>query len=135
LAIPTYVWTALNPASDVIGIGMLLLIAALVVAAFVWPLLGVHRLLVEEKGRMLDEASLRLEAAIVELRQRMDSGKLEGMTDLNMAIASLELKQNALNRVSTWPWQPETVRWLVTALVLPLALWIIQFVLQRILGP
>jgi uncharacterized membrane protein len=96
LAIPTYVWTALNPASDVIAIGMLLLITALVVAAFVWPLLGVHRLLVEEKGRMLDEASLRLEAAIVELHQRMDSGKLEGMTDLNMAIASLELEQNAL---------------------------------------
>jgi hypothetical protein len=27
------------------------------------------------------------------------------------------------------------VRWLVTALVLPLGLWIIQFVLQRLLGP
>jgi hypothetical protein len=50
LAIPTYVWTALNPSSDVIAIGILLLITALVVAAFVWPLLGVHRLLVRGEG-------------------------------------------------------------------------------------
>jgi hypothetical protein len=91
--------------------------------------------LVEEKERLLGEAALRFEAAIAGLHQRMDSGKLEGMTDLNMAIASLELEQNALNRIPTWPWQPETVRWLVTALVLPLGLWIIQFVLQRVLGP
>jgi len=31
--------------------------------------------------------------------------------------------------------KPETVRWLITALVLPLGLWLIQFVLQRVLGP
>jgi hypothetical protein len=134
LAIPTYVWTALNPASDVIAIGILLLITTLVVAAFVWPLLGVHRLLVGEKERLLDEAALRFEASIVELQQRMDSGNLEGMDDLYKAIAGLEIQRNALDRIPTWPWQPETVRWLVTALLLPLALWLIQFVLQRILG-
>jgi hypothetical protein len=131
-----YAWAAINGTlSDPIAIGMTLPFTILAFASFVWPLLGLHRLLVEEKERLLDEAALRFEAAIVELHQRMDSGKLEGMTDMNMAIASLELEQNALNRIPTWPWQPETVRWLVTALVLPLGLWIIQFVLQRLLGP
>ncbi len=46
----------------------------------------------------------------------------------------MEARQTALSKVPTWLWQPETVRWLVTALVLPLALWIAQYVLQRVLG-
>jgi hypothetical protein len=45
----------------------------------------------------------------IDLLERMDSGELEGMTDLNMAIASLEIEQSALNRIPTWPWQPETL--------------------------
>ena len=136
LTVIPYAWAAINGTlSDPIAIVLTLPFTILAFTSFVWPLLGLHRLLVEEQERLLGEASLRFEAAIVELHQRMDSGKLEGMTDMNMAIASLELEQSALNRIPTWPWQPETVRWLVTALVLPLGLWIIQFVLQRILGP
>jgi hypothetical protein len=136
LTVIPYAWAAINGTlSDPIAIGMTFPFTILAFASFVWPLLGLHRLLTEEKERLLGEASLRFEAAIAELHQRMDSGKLEGMTDMNMAIASLELEQSALNRIPTWPWQPETVRWLVTALVLPLGLWIIQFVLQRILSP
>ena len=84
---------------------------------------------------MLDDLSLRFEALIVELRQRVDSRNLEGIDDLKRIIAALEIEEDALNKVSTWPWQPETVRYLVTALFLPLVLWIVQFLLQRTLGP
>ena len=136
LTVIPYAWRAMNPAPlTITTIWIMFPITALALVSFVWPLLGLHRLLVEEKGRLLDEASLRLEAAIVELHQQMDSGRLEGMEDLNNAMANLEIEQNALNAIPTWPWQPETVRLLVTALALPLGLWIAQFVLQRILGP
>jgi hypothetical protein len=91
--------------------------------------------LVEEKGRLLDECSLRIEASITELHQRVDSESLEGMDDLNKTIASLETEQNLLERIPTWPWQPETVRLLVTALALPLVLWLVQYILQRAIGP
>jgi hypothetical protein len=40
-----------------------------------------------------------------------------------------------LERIPTWPWRPETLRLLITALVLPLGLWLAQFILQRLLGP
>ena len=136
LTIIPYAWMAINPAPlTTTTIGIMFPITALALASFVWPLLGVHQLLVEEKGRLLDEISLRSETAMVELLRRMDEGKLEGMSDLSEAIASLETEQNALKRIPTWPWQPETVRSLITALGLPLGLWIAQYVLQRILGP
>ena len=56
------------------------------------------------------------------------------MSGLNSAIASLELEKQALESIPTWPWSPETVRILVTAVLLPLGLWIVQFILQSILN-
>ena len=84
---------------------------------------------------MLDEANQRFEAAIVELHRRVDEGQLEGMLDLNQAISALEVEQKTLERIPTWPWQPDTARWLITALLLPMVLWVIQFVLQRVMNP
>jgi hypothetical protein len=137
LAAITYGWLAINPGliDSPISMAIVLPITVLALATFVWPLLGIHRLLVEEKGQLLDECSLRLEAAIVELHQRVDSERLEGMDDLNKTIASLETELNLLERTPTWPWQPETVRLLITALALPLGLWLAQYILQRVIGP
>lgn len=137
LAIPTYGYFlgGSDALLDPIVLVQFFLILALAIVVFVWPLLGIHRLLAREKARLLGEANLRLEAAIVELHRLLDNGKLEGMTDLNTAMANLEMERKALKRISTWPWESETVSLLVTALAMPLGLWILQFFLQRLLAP
>jgi hypothetical protein len=136
LTIPPYAWLVLNQILfDPISIAITLPIAALGLAAFIWPLMGIHRLLLAEKTRAQSEAALRLEAMIVELHRRVDDMDLTKMGALNDAISSLEIERNALKKVPTWPWQPETVRLLITALALPLGLWLIQYVLQRVLAP
>lgn len=131
-----YGWAALNPGmlQDPKSLVVIIPITGLALAVFVWPLLGAHRLLVREKERMLDETSLRFEAAIAELHRRVDEGQLESMDDLNKTIASLEIERNIWKRIPTWPWEPETMRLLITALALPLFLWIIQYFLQHTLG-
>jgi hypothetical protein len=136
LAATTYSWYGLNPAMlhDPVALGIALPITLVALAAFAWPLYGVHRLLVQEKVRLLDESSLRLEAAIEGLHARVDSGDLQGVEELNYAISSLEMEQHALARIPTWPWQPETVRLLATALVLALVLLVAQVVLQFFTG-
>jgi hypothetical protein len=83
---------------------------------------------------VLDEISLRFEAAMIELLRRVDGGELEGIGVLNTAIATLEMERNAVDRIPTWPWRPDTVRLLITALALPLGLWITQYLLQSLLG-
>jgi hypothetical protein len=101
---------------------------------FVWPLLGIHRLLADEKDRLLAESAQRLEAAITELYARMDSGKLEGMESLVKGMEGLEINHKAISRISTWPWAPETPRGLIAALLFPLIVFIGQWLLRRILG-
>jgi hypothetical protein len=135
LTIPPYAWLALNQILlDPISIAITLPVAALGLAAFIWPLMGIHRLLAAEKTRAQGEAALRFETAIAELHRRMDNMDFAEMGALNDAIASLETERNALKKVPTWPWQPETVRLLITALALPLGLWLIQYVLQHVLN-
>ena len=133
----TYGWMAINPElwGEPISMAVVLPITVLSLAVFIWPLLGIHQLLEEEKGRLLDECAVRMESAIAELHRRVDSEGLEGMDDLNKTISSLEIEQNLLERIPTWPWRPETVRLLITALALPLGLWFIQYLLQRLMGP
>ena len=133
----TYGWMVINPElwGEPISMAIVLPITVLALVAFIWPLLGIHRLLEEEKGRLLDGCSVRLEAAIAELHRRVDSQGLEGMDDLSKTISSLETEQSLLEGIPTWPWRPETVRLLITALALPLGLWFIQYLLQRLMGP
>jgi hypothetical protein len=136
LAIATYGWTALNPdnLSDPVSIVVISLITVLALGAFAWPLLGTRRLMAKQKAEKLDEVSLRYEATFAELHQRIDNRELEKVDELMKVISVLETERDTLKHISTWPWQPDTLRYLVTALLLPLLLWIIQYVLQQFLG-
>lgn len=136
LAIATYGWTALNPEnlSDPVGITFIFLITVLALAVFAWPLLGTRRLMSKEKAKRLDGVSLRLEAVFSGMHERIDSGEIEELEELNKVVSVLEIERDTLESISTWPWQPETLRFLVTALLLPLLLWVFQYVLQLVLG-
>jgi hypothetical protein len=138
LAMIPYGFLLVNPSidfpKDPLILSSYLVITSMAVATFVWPQLGIHGLQVEEKERLLDEANQRFEATILELHQRVDSENLEGVANVNMAIESLEVERNALRKIPTWPWEPEAVRLLITALALPLGLWIAQYALQSMLG-
>jgi hypothetical protein len=135
LVIATYGWTALNPEnlSDPVAIAGMFLVSVLALAVFAWPLLGTRRLLAKEKAGLLDEVALRHRATYVKLHQRIDAGQLEELEDLTKVISILEAERDMLNSICTWPWQPETLRYLVTALGLPLLLWILQYILQLVL--
>lgn len=106
-----------------------------IIIFFVGPLLGIHRLLVQEKGRQLNKNAERLETTLTELHQRVENDNITHMTDLHDALESLEIERKLLEGTSTWPWSPETLRGIVLALVLPTALWLLQRLLERIVVP
>jgi hypothetical protein len=136
LAVATYGWAALNPdnLSDPISVAAMFLITGLALAVFAWPLLGTRRLLAREKAQRLDQVSLRIEAVYAQAHERIDSGEIEELEDLTKVISVLEAERDTLKAISTWPWQPETLRYLITALLLPLLLWVLQYVLQSLVG-
>ena len=136
LIIYPYAWIATAPRllSQHVGIGFGIFYVLVSIATFAWPLLGIHRRLVEEKERLLDEGSQRLEATIAELHRRVDAGNLENMTELYRTMSSLDIERDILAKIPTWPWQPGTLRGLASALLLPVAVWLIQLLLERLIG-
>jgi hypothetical protein len=131
----SYAWAATTASASVpagvLEIGLMVAFAAIAGATFALPLLGAHRRLVAEKNRLLAEASSRFEAAIGDLHRQLDGRGRRRTNDPNRALAALEIEQNALRRIPTWPWQPGAVRGLVAALFLPVAVWAIQLLLGR----
>ena len=112
------------------SVGVAFILVAL--GTFVWPLLGAHNLLQQERAHRKSEVGRRLEAVTNELHRRTDAGDYSDMANMDHAIDGLIKERGVLDKVSTWPWEPETVRVVVTALLLPAVLWTITRVLERL---
>jgi hypothetical protein len=120
--------------NDPVVLSFYLTITLIAVVTFLLPQLGIHRIQDAEKSRLKAEAYKRYEAIVAEIHRRVDDNDFAGVSELSMGFTSLEQEINTIKKTATWPWQPETIRWLVTALVLPLGLWLIQYLLQQLLS-
>lgn len=104
------------------GLALSLVLMALALAAFVLPLWGMHRRLLAERARMSTEVGARLQATMVRLYEHVDEDRA-GVSEVRDRMAALVAARDLVLQQSTWPWRPETLRWFVSALVVPLVLW------------
>jgi hypothetical protein len=123
-----YAWAIPLPATKapLPGPEKTIFFALVAVVAFLWPLLGVHQLLFNERQRLQTETMCRLATVFAELDRRVDSGDLGEIRALKTAIDTLTAKQAVLAKISTWPWLLETARSVVTTAALPLLIWLTQ---------
>jgi hypothetical protein len=121
-----------NTVNSFVGLLPHMIFAAAAVAAFLWPLLGVHRLLAVEKDAQLGRNARMIEAASAELHARVARGEFTGMETLNNALASLEIERRLVEAAPTWPWSPQTPRAVAAGLLLPLLIWAIQRAVEAI---
>jgi hypothetical protein len=145
--IAIYVGLPLPGNSEAAWLGAIALVSvpALVLAAivFVVPLRGISRLLIADKNRRLDEIGDRIDAASAALhglvaeetagaREPEASAHVQTRIDaLSKALASLLLERDFIRRLSTWPWDPGTLRAVASAIALPIVLFVITRLLER----
>jgi hypothetical protein len=137
LVINNYGWFLAQPGADLnnaVTIGETIFNFAIALVVFAWPLWGAHRLLAEAKETSLARLSARKESTRAKLHRAVDGDKLERVDPLHKALDALQAEVAELTRVATWPWAPGTLRNLMGAVLLPMALWLIQFSLQKLLG-
>jgi hypothetical protein len=133
-ALLAYYVRAIRPDTIRESPAMQLLLLAMIptaIACFVLPLRSMHLRLAAEKDRMLAETSARFAALLARLHERVDRGDLADADKVNAQMTSLSAEREALARISTWPWETATLTGFVTALVLPVLLWILQRALDR----
>jgi hypothetical protein len=104
------------------------------IAIFVWPLWGAHRILVHHKDQALACIGHRMDSVTSRFHDHLERDPLAGMDEFHKALATLELEAAALEKIPTWPWPRGMFRNLMAAFLLPVLIWLIQYVLQRVLG-
>ena len=109
-----------------------LLPVAVATAAFVLPLQGMHRRLVAEKHRLQAEAGGHLEAVIGEVHEAVQRSDLSRADGLSKLMASLVTEREVVAKLSTWPWQAGTVGGFIGAILLPLGLWLVTRLLEKV---
>jgi hypothetical protein len=107
---------------------------ALMSAAFLLPLLGMHQRLVREKARLEAEVNEGVELAYRGLQGQVRSKSYEHVDSLEKSLSGFLRMREIVGRLSTWPWQPETLRGMLATVGLPVAIWLIQLLLSRWLG-
>jgi hypothetical protein len=115
------------------------LITALVLSvlsslAFILPLRGINQRLVREKKRMLNSIHQRIKATFSQIDQRFEGNEFEKMGELERTVSILEMQKEIISKIPTWPWQPATMRGFLSAILLPVGIWVIQQVLEGVLN-
>ncbi len=134
---PQYFWLTGGLESTAFGVAFTFfcIAVALGIIAFVWPLLGIHRLLVAEKETLQAAAHRRLQNSLAAFDTAIDRGDLAPMDGISKAIDNAERECRVVNALPTWPWQPGLLRNAATAFFLPLVLWVATRLLEQLISP
>lgn len=126
-------WITLTPgASQVPAIVALTFgFQLLALATFVWPLLGVHTQLLEDKHRRQQQSGKKLQFVLQQIHHKIETGDGSGLDTLQKQLGLLQIEQTTLDKAPTWPWHPETIRVVITAIAIPMAVWLAQRGLER----
>jgi hypothetical protein len=136
LVIGFYGWMVINPEliSDPVILGILVVITILALVVFGWPLYGVHQRMVEAKMRAMREIDNKFELLFSKFNAGFQEGDDAELIRINGIIAGLEAQHRRISTIPTWPWSPETARFALTAIALPLILTVLQFLVRQALG-
>ncbi|MEO5953900.1 MAG: hypothetical protein ABIQ44_15665, partial [Chloroflexia bacterium] len=127
-----FILTAPGLLENVITLGIMAFNILFPVVAFGWPLIGIHRKLENAKSERVYAANQTFEALSVELRRRTDAHDFTRMVEMKDGMEAVSRERDILQQIHTWPWQRETVGGLSTALFLPIIIWIITRLLERV---
>jgi hypothetical protein len=112
-------------------LALLILQVLLALAAFALPLWFVHRRLVAEKRRLLSELNQRVETTLDRLHHSIDENELGELDQIHSVMTNLNTERDILTKIPTWPWRAGTLTGFLSAIVLPIILFLIQLIIQK----
>lgn len=136
IAIPAYLWfqvtTLSAPQAYLSEIIQAVILGGVILVTFIWPLLGAHNLLEREKQRLEEDIARRIEATMSRLHGQIDADDLSARGPLKETLDGLVTEQGVVERLRTWPWRTGTIRGVGVAFFVPIVVWVVQRVLERL---
>lgn len=136
MLVPT-LWFVTDPVQlstgFVVGILTGTALTGVALAVFILPLWGIHKRLVQAKDELLGQAGSRIQNTAIALHQITDTQAWDNASKIKDALLGLETEQRMVEKMPTWPWAPGTFRILITAILLPVILFVIQYIISLFL--
>lgn len=131
--LPVAIGAILLPEFILQPMGLAFIVASSLVAGLTlaWPIWNVHQAMVKEKARLQAEGSARYEALLEAWHAKIDTFQLEGSSQLDNAVQALRAEKDEIKKIPTWPWSPGVLRGWIASLLLPLAIWAVQVLLEN----
>jgi hypothetical protein len=106
----------------------------LAIAAFVLPLWFVHSRLVSGKRKLISEHNQRVKETLSNFHDMLEENRMAEADKHNFAINALVNERSLLTSIPTWPWRAGTLTGFLSAIGLPILLFILQLVIKKYLG-
>jgi hypothetical protein len=120
--------TTTETVTNLIGTGIGILLAF---ALFLLPLVGIHRRLRQAKYDLIQQNSRAIDRLRMRLYEAVDADDVERSEKLDRGLNSLFRLRDELEKVPTWPWRPGSFRTFLTAVLLPIVVWVTQEILTE----
>jgi hypothetical protein len=121
-------------AGNVVSLATIGVAIALGVACFVVPLWGIHDRLVLEKDNLLREVDERMTRLGAEMYTRIDAGEFDSTKVITDGLAGMVTLRERISRLPTWPWPPQVFRGFLSALLLPVIVYLVSRVIATQIG-
>ena len=112
-------------AGNVLAVGALVISMVVGVLTFVVPLWGIHERLVDEKALLVRGVDARVGRIGTEMYRRIDAGEFDGSKVMSDALAGVTTLRDRILHLPTWPWPQQLLRGFVSALILPLVIYVL----------
>ena len=116
--------------NNVAGLSVLVIVFVLSGACFIVPLLGIHGRLVAEKDVLVHDVEVRIGKLGDEMYRRVDAGQFDGVKTITDSLAGIATLRDRIARLPTWPWPPNVLRGFLSALLIP----VVVYIVSRLIG-
>lgn len=126
-----FILTTSTDSAIIFSVLFLTPLVPLAILSFLYPTLGIHRRIQNKKETALRENGRQIEKAHRTLYQHLGKSDHKKSGDLEKTLNNLYKMREQIERIPTWPWGPGAFRNFLSAVFLPLGLWLVQQLLVR----
>ncbi len=98
------------------------------------PLRRVNRILILEKRKLLNNVTRRIELTFNTLHAMIDQQETSRINETRETLQSLMIEKEFIESLRTWPWKPGTFTGLLSLMVLPILIEIIEIIISRFIN-
>jgi len=105
---------------------------AVAAGAFHVPLRGIHAPLDAEQDRLKGASGRGIPTVLVPHHRAVDAGDATAVAAGHQALSALTAERDLVAKVPTWPWSTGALTRFLSAVLLPIGLWLITRFLERV---